>query len=183
MKLIKLNEITSKIGFDIGDGITIFINNDYFLPINITEKFIIENNHIKLYEGVNILSQNNLFLKKINVIPNELCFINLVILGHNKILINVYSKNNFIYSKVISIYYYNKKVEEIIDLNNIKLKYIFNNLILKVEEKLNSNEIKFNNTIKKNILQKLNYYRNELDKMENQKIMEKINIIKNKFLI
>ena len=55
--------------------------------------------------------------------------------------------------------------------------------IRKVEEKINSNEIKFNNTVKQNILKKLNFYLNDLDNMENQKIMEKINIIKKKFLI
>ena len=183
MKLINLNKINSKIGFDIGDGITVFLSNNYILPINITERFIIDNNFIKIYEGDNILSKNNLFLKKIRIVPNELCFLNLIILSHNKILINVYGKNSFIFSDIISIYSYNNKVEENIDVNNIKLKYIFNNLINKVENKINSNEMKLSVNIKNIILLKLKNYKNELEKMENQKLMEKINIIKKKFLI
>lgn len=184
MDIVKLNKFNTKIGFDIGDGITNYLNNlNEVLPINNTEKFIIEDNYIKLLEGINVLSENNILLEKVNIISGQLCFINLIIFGNYIILVNIYSKNNIIYSNLLNIKNINNKIEEDVDINNVKLQFIFKQTIMKIKDKINSNNIKFSNFVKEKIIKKLNFYLGELSNMENQKIMEKINNLKNKFLL
>ena len=184
MDIILKERITSGIGFDIGDGITNFIiESNMLFPINKTEKIIIDNDIIKLYEGINTLSLNNKYLDEFKIDINKLFYINFKCNNKYFFICSIYSKNKLYYKKVINISSYNLFIEEDIDIHNIKLKYIFKNIKKRIINKIDSNEIKFSDFVKKNIKNKLEIYENELDTFENQKLMEKINLLKEKFIL
>jgi len=184
MNLTKPYTLHTGIGFDIGDGITNFIiNSNLFLPINKTDKFIIENDKIKIYEGINNLSKNNKLLDTLNIKKNNLYYLNITIICDIFIILSLTDRLNNTSRKIIRISMFNKHIEEKEDLNNIKLKFIFKNTKNNIINKMNTGLIKFNDILKNNIINKLNKLDNDINTMENQQIMNKINILKEKFLL
>lgn len=186
MNIITSNKSQSGIGFDIGNGITNFIiKHNSILPLKNTVKFIIkeENKNIKLYEGINNLSKNNLYLFDLKVNINTLYFIEISAINNNYYFINLNDKVKNIFKKCYKFKNFTFFVDEHnINLNNIKLIYLFKCTKEKIIKKLSENELFPKEQLDK-ITIKLNENDNNLHKMENQQIMDKIILLKNNFLI
>ena len=184
MELINKLKIDTSIGFDIGDGITnVIINRNEFIPIENTEKFIIkdfDNPYISIYEGVNTLSKNNNLINKIKLLPNKLYFLNIKVICKNLIVIKVYDKSGKEQNFLNYIENYNLENEESeINFNKIKLIYIFKIVKKNILKKI----INFPEKIKFKVTNKINEYDNNINTFETQQIIEKINLLKNKFLV
>lgn len=182
--LIKSNVITTGIGFDTGNGITHFIiKPNSILPQNNTEKFIIDDiniSNIKILEGVNELSQNNVLLHKLIVKQNRLYFLNINVVNNNFIFLCLYDKSYKQNKNVINIKNINNYInEKHININKLKIIYLYSitkNLIIK---KLQKNNL-LPKKIYLNIIKKLEI---DINIMEIQQIMEKIILLKEKFLL
>jgi len=182
--LIKSNVITTGIGFDTGNGITHFIiKPNSILPQNNTEKFIIDDiniSNIKILEGVNKLSQNNILLHKLNVEQNKVYFLNINVVNNNFIFLCLYDKSYKQKKYVLDIQNINNYInEELININKVKIIYLYSitkNLIIK---KLQKNNL-LPKEIYLNIIKKLEI---DISTMELQQIMEKIILLKDRFLL
>lgn len=188
MELIEPYTTTTGIGFDLGDGIMNFIiEKDLLLPISNTVKFINDYDNIKIlkiYEGINCLVKNNIFHEEIKISSNTLYFIEVIQLSINIIILKLKTRLNTVYSKIIKLKLNNKNSnEEGIDINNIKLKFIFKQLKNIIFQKINNNFINFNDSLKNKIITRLNEIDTDLNNMKNQQIIDKINTLKNKFLL
>ena len=187
MKIINSNKIKTCIGFDIGDGVMNFLIKAYtILPFNFTEKFIIKDidqEYISIYEGINYLSENNKFLLKLPVVYNKLHFLEIKVLNDNLIFLNLFDKSDNQKRIVTTISNYNLFIDEkLVNINNIKLKYIFKFTKNKILNKLENNNL-LPKKIKDNITKKLVLIDNNLENMENQQLIEKITLLNEKFIL
>lgn len=188
MELIEPYRSITGIGFDLGDGIMNFIiKKNSLLPISNTVKFINDYDNIKIlkiYEGINNLVKNNIFYKDFEISNNTLYFIEVIQLSINIIILRLKTRLNTIYSQIIKLKLNSTFInEEGIDINNIKLKFIFRQLKQKIFQNIRNNSVNFNDNLKNKIKSRLNEIDIDLDNMNNQQIIDKINTLKNKFLL
>lgn len=184
--LITSSKIDSGIGIDIGDGITNFIiKKNSIIPEENLEKFIIKDFDIKkviVLEGKNNLSKNNKKICELSVKNNKLYFINIKIIHSSFIFLSFYDKSNIIFNNIYKIDNDNNLIKENININKIKIDYLFKVTKKNILKKLEKN-ILIPKTVNDSINNKLNSIENNLNNMEIQKIMEKIQLLKNKFLL
>ena len=140
---------------------------------------------IKLYQGCNCLVKYNILLDEINFISNEkILFVNLKVLICSLIIVNIYTDRHNIYNSIIPLMNTNNILIDVkVDIDNIKLKYELSNIIKNIYIKISSKNSIFPDFIKTDIRKKLNNLENKKHILNNQKLLEKINILKNKFLL
>ena len=68
-------------------------------------------------------------------------------------------------------------------INNIKIIYIYKVLKIKIIKKINAQNSSFPDILKKNIIIKLNNFEDNINSLETQKIMDKIVLLKEKFIL
>jgi len=188
--IIRSYTICDGIGIDICDEIMSYIIDcNSILPIQNTIKFIRDETDdevcIKLYQGCNCLVKYNILLDEINFISNEkILFVNLKVLICSLIIVNIYTDRHNIYNSIIPLMNTNNILIDVkVDIDNIKLKYELSNIIKNIYIKISSKNSIFPDFIKTDIRKKLNNLENKKHILNNQKLLEKINILKNKFLL
>lgn len=184
--LITSSKINSGIGIDIGDGITNFIiKQDSIIPQDNIEKFIIKDFDIKkviILEGKNNLSKNNIKICELPIEINKLFFINIKIIHSSFIFLSFYDKSNIIFNNIYKINNNNSIIDENININKIKIIYLFEVTKKNIFKKIENNKL-LPKIVSDSIKNKLNSIKNNLNNMEVQKIMEKIQLLKDKFLL
>lgn len=187
MELIKGNILKCGLGIDIGDGIMNFIiKKNSYIPCKEQLKLIKQyyNDYfiIKLYHGNNTLSKNNKYIDSFLIETNKLVFIKIDLLQCNYLILKIVYKNG---NSISFLYKFNneyiKTVEEINNFTNLKLLHLLDVNIKIAIKKLNN--CKYPNEIKKKIISNLNDIKEKSVTFENQIIIEKINKIKQKFLL
>lgn len=186
MNIISSNILKNGIGIDIGNNIMNFvINNNSYLPIKKTKTFIKSKNEetIKLYHGRNKISKNNIFLDEINIKNNKnkiniKCYI---IVGNILFLeINIYEE--IIYKKMFILLDECKYIENKVDTKIYELRYELKITIEDIFIILEKNHL-IPDKIKNNIRKKILNLKINLNNLNNQELIYKINILKKKFLL
>lgn len=174
-------------GIDTGnDMMTIIFEKNSVIPNTKNIQFIIpeinEKYIIKIVTGDNILTNDNIILKKLNIIsPTKILYFKFnLYISHINIIISV--KNKDIYNGFIKYYnndiqYYNKKL----DINRLNKLFELDQTIKIIINKINKNIINIPMNEKEQLLMKLN----NLDKNNTStlKLIDINNLLKNKFCI
>ena len=190
MSIIKKIILNNNIGIDIGDGImNNILEKNTIIPCKNIEKFIIEDENIKnikIYYGNNIFSKNNFINTNFKIKPNKLHLLTINIINEFLLIIKLFNKNNLNYQKQILKLnnYYVDNLNYLIDkniINKYKIIYIFKITKNKLIKSLKLNDLLPEN-IKNKIIDNVVLFYDNIENYETQKIMEKINIIKLKFV-
>jgi len=190
MDIIKYPKLNSNIGFDIGNGImNILIQNCSLIPCKYKESFIIEDeeqNNISIFYGNNNQSKFNIHLIDLPVKSNKLHFLNINIINECILLVQLEDKFNILNKKILKFKNNSLSFNNDIDqntINNIKIIYIYKVLKIKIIKKINAQNSSFPDILKKNIIIKLNNFEDNINSLETQKIMDKIVLLKEKFIL
>jgi hypothetical protein len=189
MELIRSYKAKYNIGINAGDDlVNILINKNELLPTNKKISFIIpeieEEYNIDIVMGDNILAKDNILLSNIKIKCNEKkIFLNIDFNTHF-IYIEINTKINNIYKNIINYYdnfinYY----EKIIDVDYYKLKFDIIQIIKIIRKKINLNYIILDDESKNILETKFNNLLNNLDSMNNQKMLDIKIQLKTKFFI
>ena len=190
MDIIKYPKLNGNIGFDIGNGImNILIKTCSLIPCKYKESFIIEDeeqNNISIFYGNNNQSKFNIHLIDLPVKSNKLHFLNINIINECILLVQLEDKLNIVNKKILNFKNNSILLNNNIDqntINNIKIIHIFKVLKKKIIKKIYSKNFNFSDELKKNIITKINNLENNIDTFENQVIINKIILLKNKFIL
>jgi hypothetical protein len=191
MDIIESYILYNGIGIDIGDDIMYYlIDNNSILPIEkmttfIIDEFITEDTKVDIYQGSNELVKYNNLLYKKNIVGNhKIIYINFKVLISYILLVNIYSDTGEISNLIIPLNNINLPITcESYDLDNIRLKYELKYNIKKIYNKMKDSNLTIPENIKQNIIIRLKNIENIIDTYHNQQILEKINILKNKFML
>ena len=183
MDIILKEKLNNGIGINTGNCVINFLfKKNTYIPCKIKYNYNINSlhkkNHIlEFYFGDNLLSDYNILFNKISLPNNTLLTINAEIIS-NLLVIKISSKIKT-YNTII--YNLNNDTIKYIDINNeyiqkIKLDYELYNCIEDIKIKLNF--MNMNDSIKTNIIYKLDYLYENKNNYENLQIMKKISELK-----
>jgi hypothetical protein len=191
MKIIKFPKLNANIGFDIGNGIVnILLENSSLIPCRYKENFIIddeEQDNITILYGNNNQSKYNIKLLELPIKSNKLYFLTVNLLCEYILIVQLEDRINIIRKKVLnfknnSIINFKNSIDQNI-MNHIKIIHRYKVLKKKIIKKLHSKNSSFPDILKKNIIIKLNDFENNINSFETQKIMDKIVLLKKKFIL
>lgn len=187
MSIIKKNILKNGIGINIGDNVINFLfEKDTPIPsenqLQYNIQFSIEKQHsLQFYYGNNKTIENNKCFFTIILPTNKIITIKGKLLL-NYIVISIVCKNiiikNYIFNTCGDSIPYIEFTEDIERLRILhELKLVTTSVILKI------NNINLPNEIKNSIKNKIINLKNNIKSFENQQLQNKINILKNKFLL
>jgi hypothetical protein len=192
MSIICNNHIKYNIGIDIGDGLMcpILYNN---IPCENVILFIVGDisflYYINIFMGNNILSEDNTLIYKTSILsPEKIIYIKLnidnILYHHNMVLITIYTKtlvllNEVIVLPILDIIYVIKNI----DISKYKLRFELKEIIETIKNKINTNMIKLDESDKIILNQKLDNVISNITELNNIKLLEIKNNLKNKFFL
>uniref|UniRef100_A0A6C0J3D9 Uncharacterized protein n=1 Tax=viral metagenome TaxID=1070528 RepID=A0A6C0J3D9_9ZZZZ len=191
MDLIKYPKLNANIGFDIGNGImNILLKNGSLIPCKYKESFIIDDEdqkNISIFYGNHNQNKFNIHLVDMLIKSNKLYFLTVNLINEYFLIFQLEDKLNILNKTIFK--FKNKSI--IINKNNInqniinhiKISHMFKVLKKKIIKKLNCKKSNFPDILKKNIIIKLNNFDNNIETFETQKIMDKIILLKETFIL
>ena len=194
-----MNYIINNIGIDIGDGLTNTVLKSSPCPCINTIPFVISNilekYKISIYSGNNILSSDNLYIATINISSNEKIIyikftINNLLYYNNLLLVEIYTK-----TKLLNIYCFPIKLNIKSNINNLninnlninkynyKLKFELRQCIDMINNKIKNKDIILSDDNKIILQSKIIHIIDNINNMNNQKLLEIKTNLKKKFFL
>ena len=194
MSIICTNNLKYNIGIDIGDGLMCPILYNYnIIPCHNIIKYSIPDIKMKLtfnlFIGNNILSEDNHNLYKFSIQSTEniiyiMINVDYILYNHNMIYVNIYNKIKTILIETISLPIIDIPcINKIIDITNYKLIFELKELIEIIKNKIDNKMINLDDNNIKMLNDKLDYIILNMIKINNTKLFEIKNNLKNKFFL